>query len=468
MACTDDAGGPAPRPPGIYAVAVREPATLLPGQVSDSAGRMIVGALWARLPDVAEIASQDHKVWTIQLRPGLRFHDDTPVTAESYVRTWQTVVSERWAGARLFTSVLLLTDMRATDDTTITLTLAKPFANAGDVLGSLALAPLPESVLTSRDWKSFAGNPIGNGPYRLASPWRAGTGGKLTKFADYFGRNTGKAREIEVRVVADAAAQYEQVRGSALDLATAVPGSAHDAMRAEMANRHLVWPMPELTYLRFPLLDLQFKEASVRHAFALGVDRAALEAGPLNQQVDPARSFLPPIVQLPQRTGPCRPCVHDPAAAKSLLAQAPDKLVDVKLYFQPGMESWIDTLADQLRRALSIEITTKPLAPGQVPTDGPEVVTRPLLSPSPAEPMTDLYPTESPGFFDLLNSANAATNSDDRGQLYRLAENQVLRDLPVAPLWSAHGHAVWTDRLSGIAADPYRDLDLGGLEVNGA
>jgi hypothetical protein len=29
----------------------------------------------------------------------------------------------------------------------------------------------------------------------------------------------------------------------------------------------------------------------------------------------------------------------------------------------------------------------------------------------------------------------------------------------VIPLWSAHGHAVWGDRVSGVRTDPYRDIE---------
>jgi oligopeptide transport system substrate-binding protein len=43
----------------------------------------------------------------------------------------------------------------------------------------------------------------------------------------------------------------------------------------------------------------------------------------------------------------------------------------------------------------------------------------------------------------------------------------VLRDLPIAPLWSAHGHAAWGTRVSGVRTDPYRDIELEQVEVRG-
>jgi oligopeptide transport system substrate-binding protein len=434
---------------------------------------MIAGALWTPPYDAeqqqviplaaASVTSSDRIMWTIRLRPGMRFHDGSPVTARSYVGTWQAGIAERWRGSSVLTDVLRAKDMRAVDDTTIELALAKPFAQADLVLGSAALYPLPESVLASKNWPGFATNPIGNGPYRLAEPWRAGTGGRLVRFDAYLGASPGKAREIELRV-ADASAQYEQVRSGALDLATALPGATHDAVARDYPNRHLSWPLPELTHLSIPLSDNRFRDPTVRHAISLAVHRAALETGPLDRQVDPARALLPPYVALPQRSGPCRPCNHDPAAARSLVERTGTPPEPMNLYHED--EPWVPALAEQLSSALGVAITAKRRTEGQ-PVDGPEVVTRTLFSPSPREPMTGLPGYSNPGFEDLLASADAAPTPAERGQLYRLAENQILRDLPVVPLWSAHGHAAWSDRLRNIHVDPFRDLELAAIDVPG-
>ena len=452
---------------------VAEPASLLPGAVVDLPGRMITGALWTPLVTydadkqqvtplaAAGISSPDQVVWTIRLRPGMRFHDGSPVTAASYVGAWQAGIAEHWPGAGVLTDVLRAKDMRAVDDTTISLTLSRPFGQAPLVLGSTALLPLPASVLASHDWSTFATHPIGNGPYRLAEPWQPGHGARLTRADTYQGPNPGHARDIDLRVVGDAATQ---VRSGTLDLATFVPGASHDAIQRDFPGRHLTWPLPSLTYLSFPLSDSRFSDPVNRHANALAVDRAALEAGPLDHQVDVARSLLPPYVALAQRPGPCRPCNTDAAAAKALLAQSGSLTGPVTLY-APGSPA-ASALADQLHRALGLDVTTHPPGPGQ-PADGPALVTRTLFSPSPREPMTNLPGYSVPAFDDLLATADAATTPEESGQLYRLAENQVLRDLPVIPLWSAHGHAVWGSRISGVRVDPFREIELELIEIQG-
>ncbi|MEU7143852.1 ABC transporter substrate-binding protein [Nocardia sp. NPDC046473] len=461
--------------PGVLTVGVREPASLLPADLRDQAGRMLVGALWTPLvdydaatgkstPRAAEsVSSTDQLTWEIKLRADGRFHDGTPVTAKSYVDTWHTVADERWAGSGALTEVLRPVAITAPDEYTVRIVLDRPFGQVPAVLASPALLPLPASVLASRDWAGFAADPIGNGPFRMAQPWRRGSGGRISRVVEA----TGKAREIQFRV-GDSVAQYDQVKSGALDLASEVPGERHDAMHHDFADRHAMWPLPEAGYLAFPVSDERFEDAAVRYAFAMAVDRAALAADPLAHQVDPARAILPPGVAPGERSGPCRPCLHDQAAAKSFLGQVAFT-GPVTLYFGAGQEQWARTLADQIGTALAVEVTVRQRGDeANQPGDGPFLVTRSLSTSSPHEILAALAKSAGytdDGFAQLLASADSVGASADSGQLYRLAENQLLRDLPAAPLWSGHGHAVWTARVHEVTAAPLQGIDLASISV---
>ncbi|MFD6162139.1 ABC transporter substrate-binding protein [Nocardia sp. NPDC060256] len=464
-----------PAKPGVLTVGVREPASLLPADLRDQAGRMLVGALWTPLidydaatgkstPRAAEsVSSTDQLTWEVKLRADGRFHDGTPVTAKSYVDTWHTVADERWAGSGALTEVLRPVAITAPDDRTVRIVLDRPFGQVPAVLASPALLPLPASVLASRDWVGFAADPIGNGPFRMVEPWRPGSGGRLARVAEA----AGKAREIQFRI-GDSAAQYDQVKSGKLDLAGEVPGERHDAMHHDFADRHAMWPLPEASYLAFPVSDRRFDDAAVRYAFAMAVDRDALAANPLAHQVDPARAILPPGVAPGERSGPCRPCLHDPAAAKSLLGQVPFT-GPVALYFDAGQEQWGRTLADQIGSALAVEVSARQRGDeANQPGDGPFLVTRSLNTSSPHELLAELAEAAGyadDGFAQLLASADSVGAAADSGQLYRLAENQLLRDLPAAPLWTGHGHAVWAARVHEVTAAPWQGIDLASISV---
>ena len=470
LAVTGCAGSD-PARPGVLSVGIREPATLLPADLADQAGRLVTGALWTPLADydaasgkvtpraAESIESTDRVHWTVKLRPAT-FHDGTPVTAQSYVDTWQVVAAERWVSSAVLTKLLRAREITAPAPDTIALTLDRPSGQVPALLAAPGLVPLPASVLASRDWNGFAKAPVGNGPYRLDGTWRPGSGGTLKRVGQ------GKVAEIELRV-GEPAAQYDAVKAGTLDLATEVPGEKHEAMHGEFGDRHATWALPQAGYLAFPVANPRFADATVRHGFALGVDRAALEAGPLAHQVDPAKALLPPADAPGERSGTCRPCTFDAAAGKALLKQAAFP-GGATVYFGPGAEAWTRTLVVGLHQALDVSVTAQ-AAPNTGPLDGPATLDVKPATASPYELLSDL--ASASGYTDdvfrqNLALADAAATTEEAGELYRLAENQLLRDLPVAPLWSGHGHGVWSSRVHDVTTTPFTGPVLAGISVS--
>ncbi|GAB3494758.1 peptide ABC transporter substrate-binding protein [Amycolatopsis cihanbeyliensis] len=493
VACTGDERAPAA--PGTFSVALGEPASLLPAEITDLPGRLVADAVWTPLtapgdgqgaepePLAAEsITSTDQRSWTIRLRAGMRFHDGTPVTAQAYVDTWEAAEREGWAGATVLTETLRAEKFRATGERTIELVLERPLGQVPLILGSTALLPLPPSAVAARDWAGFARHPVGNGPYRLAEDWRPGAGARLTRFEGYRGPRPGTAREIGLRVAADAAEQYELARTGEVDLATEVPGDQHHRMAEDFGDRVLMWPLPELTMLGVPAGDERFADAASRHAIALAIDRAALEEGPLGHQVDLASALLPPAMPLGHRSGTCRPCNHDPRAAQALWEQAGKPAPELAVHFAEGtgQESWVRPLAEQLGDMLGSTARPSPVPAAEYrellergTADGLFVLSHVLRTRSPHELLAPLrsgagsnrtgYASE--GFDQMMAEAGGAAELGTSGELYRLAENQLLRDLPVIPLWSRHGHAVWGERLGGVTASPNLAIDLAAIDV---
>ncbi|EMD24534.1 peptide ABC transporter substrate-binding protein [Amycolatopsis azurea] len=460
--CTESGESPAP---DVLRVGLAAPATLLPADIRDQSGRMLAGALWTPLgdydpttgkmtPRAAEsVTSPDRTTWTVKLKDGAKFHDGTPVTAQSYVDTWKTIGQEQWQASRVVKELLRAKEITAPDPLTIRLVLDRPSGQTPALLSSPALVPLPASALASRDWAGFAQRPVGNGPFRLDGAWQP-SGGTLVRVADA----PGKARVIELKT-GDAAAQYDEVKAGKLDLSTVVPGDRHEAMHADFAQRHVMWALPNVSYLGFPLTAAHFSDTTVRHGFALGVDRAALEAGVLGKQVDPAKSLLPPAVAPGERSSTCRPCTFDAGAGKSLLTQA--EFPATPVHFGQSQANWLRPLADQVTKAVGV-----PLAPE--PGQGPFALDIGLMTPSPQEVLSEIAKTTgyaSDGFADLLKSAEE-TESADSGEVYRLVENQLLRDLPVAPLWSGHGHAVWAERAGDVTATTFGGVDLSAVSLH--
>ncbi|KAG1444454.1 hypothetical protein G6F57_017814 [Rhizopus arrhizus] len=76
-------------------------------------------------------SSEDGKTWTFTLRPGLKFNDGTPVTAEDCIASLQ-----RWAKKDTLGQAMMAAgaELAATGDNTFTLTLKEPFGLVLDAL----------------------------------------------------------------------------------------------------------------------------------------------------------------------------------------------------------------------------------------------------------------------------------------------------------------------------------------------
>ncbi|GAB3884623.1 ABC transporter substrate-binding protein [Kibdelosporangium lantanae] len=405
---------PAP-PPGVLTVGLPEPT--LPGDPT------VTSLLWTPVVDydpttgkvtpraAAAVTSTDQVTWTITLNPAT-YTDGRPVTAQSYVDAWRQQ------------KALPAKEVTATGERTIQVVLARPDSDLPAFLASpLALPYRPED------------STLGDGPFRLTTPWQPGEGAHAVR-VHY---EPGKAKEIDLRVFTDMATAYDQVKAGTLDMALAVPGARHDAMHTEFADRHVMWAEPTVSYL---VLD-QLTDPAARFAVSMAVDRKALAAGAMDNQVDPATALLPPAIAPGERSGACRACANDPAAAKSLRDQAGLTAVTLRS----------KTLADPVHTALGVDVTSGPVV---------QVRSQTLATLSPYDFLASL---NVPAIQQYLDSAAASGDFAERAQLYRLAENQVLRDLPVAPLWSAHGHAVWGPRIQGVTATSAHGVELAGVNM---
>lgn len=464
------------------------PATLLPGDVRDPAGRMIANAVWTGLvgydPETGvpanaaaeSISSPDRKVWTIRLRPGATFQDGTPVTARSFTGAWTAVLRENWAGSRLLTDVAHIKGaargkddipgLKVKDDRTFEVTLDRPLNGFPALLGDPAFFPLPESVLESRAWASYERAPVGNGPLRVKS--------RSAREIVLQPRESG--RTVVVKAMPDARDQYTSAEAGDLDVATQVPPDRHESMDADFGDRHLAVPGRGVTYLAFPEWEERLKSPTVRQALSMAIDRPAVTEGPLGHQYSPADSLVAPGIRPGRRAGPCRPCVHDSKAAVAALADAGGLTGPLNLWYEAdrGDDAWVKAVAGQLRKELKLDARPHPVtglrkALGDHKVDGPFVVHTTAAYPAPVAAIAPLLAAGT-GFDDayttgLVADAQRAATPEDGVIPARLAETAMLRDMPAIPLWSRHAHLVWSERVRGLTAAPFTGLRLPTLRI---
>jgi len=118
------------------------------------------------VPYLAEAiaANADATVWTITLRPGIKFHDDSPLNADAVRINFEAVQ----ASASYKDQLKLLASMKVVDDLTIELTMSAPwgtFPNSltGTIGSQIGYIAAPAMLANADGGRT----PIGTGPFKF-------------------------------------------------------------------------------------------------------------------------------------------------------------------------------------------------------------------------------------------------------------------------------------------------------------
>ncbi|MCK8784194.1 ABC transporter substrate-binding protein [Roseomonas sp. NAR14] len=137
----------------------------------------------------SEEVSADGLTWTFRLRPGLKFHDGTPVLARDAVAS-----IARWS-ARDFLGRMILArqqELAATDDRTFRWVLKQPFPQIPYALGKaavLACFVMPERIARTSP-NTPIGEYVGSGPMRFRrDEWVPGARAVFERNPDYVPRD---------------------------------------------------------------------------------------------------------------------------------------------------------------------------------------------------------------------------------------------------------------------------------------
>jgi peptide/nickel transport system substrate-binding protein len=148
---------------------------------------------YAAQPQMVEgaVTENEGKLWRLTLRPGLKFHDGTPVLARDCVAS-----VKRWGARDSYGQALMAAtdEISATDDKTIVFRMKRAFPLLPDALGKTPpsiCAIMPERLAQTDPYKQVT-EMVGSGPYRYKADERVpGSRVVYERFADYAPRQSG-------------------------------------------------------------------------------------------------------------------------------------------------------------------------------------------------------------------------------------------------------------------------------------
>ncbi|MDQ3225612.1 MAG: ABC transporter substrate-binding protein, partial [Chloroflexota bacterium] len=259
--------------------------------------------------------SDDLLTYTFNLRPGVVFHDGTPLKASDVKYCLdRTSFAEDSSWLSLFTAV---DTTEAPDDTTFVLKVKEPWAPMLANMALFAASIYPEAAHKELGADLFEA-PIGTGPFVFDS-WQKGAAIVLKKNPNYWIEGQPYLDEVTFSIVADANTRVVQLQGGDMDIASDAPFSQIESLDADDNIDVLVAPVGRVDYVAINHTRPPFDDVKVRQALNYAVDKEAIIQAVLYGQAQVAQSALPRMRFWNEET---QPYPYDPEMAKQLLSES--------------------------------------------------------------------------------------------------------------------------------------------------
>ena len=459
--------------------------------------------------------SADRKTYTFHLRNDVFFHDDPAfpgskgrlLKATDIAYSLSRIIDGKVAspGAWIFNSkVDTVQPFLAIDDTTFQLKLSRPY---NPILGILSMqycsAVAREAV--KKYGHEFRRHPVGTGPFRMVA-WEEGQALVLTKHPHYFEQDEQGNRlpyldGIKISFYDSRATEFLLLRQKKLSFINDIESSFKDEVLTKKGTLRKDWE-GKISLQVNPYLNIEYlgmlvdtsndlvkssptRLKKIRQAINYGFDRRKMALYLRNSLGTPAESGFVPEGMPSFDTTAVKGYTYNPAKSRQLLAEAgyPDgkglpaiKLLTIPIYADMGdyiakqlNEVGITVQVEVVQKALLLELTSNSRAlffRGSWIADYPDAENylSVFYSKNPAPPNYTRY--KNPAFDALFEKALVETNDSIRYRLYQQADQLMMEDAPVVPLWYDKVVRLVQMDITGFKPNALNLLELRRVRIN--
>ena len=421
--------------------------------------------------------SADLRTITYRIRRGVRWQDGTPLTARDVVFSYRQILNPR-NDVPTRVGYEEVSAIAAPDDYTVVVRLRRRFAPFVQYFfGPQGVgAIMPAHLLSGHadlNHVPYDALPIGSGPFRIVR-WRRGDSVTLEANPTYW-RGRPKIERIVYRIIADPDTRLEQLRTGEADAYFDVDPHLLPQTTTIPGVQVALTPVNDVHVLRFNLRDPALRDARVRRAIAMAIDRQRLIAAGTHGSGLLVNADQP-------RNGwaydPATPPIsYDPAAARRLLD---GRTLDVTLAIAPAIVNGSPLVASIIQenlRQIGVRVTIKqypsgmfygPAAAGGVLAGGRYQLAYDawwVLGDDPDDTWNfacDQFPPVGinysfwcdPRADAAMYDALATVDRNRRKADYAIVQAAIARELPVFPLWQVRIPDAYRTYVHGIAPAP--------------
>lgn len=453
--------------------------------------------------------SPDRLVYTFTLRDDVYFHDDPvfpggkgrKLVAADVVYSLSRIIDKQTAsfGAWIFNrKVDILQPFRAVDDTTFQLKLLRPYTPLIGILSMQYCSIVPREAVEQYG-SDFRRHPVGTGPFRFIA-WEEGQALILGKNDHYFETDSAGNRlpyldGIKVTFYDSRSTEFLLFRQGKLDFVNDIDPSFKDEVLTRQGILRKEWEgklqLQVSPYLNTEYFGILFDSTNalvkasplrirkIRQAINYGFDRRKMILYLRNSLGTAAESGFVPA-GLPSFDSTIVKGYHyDPVKSRELLAEAgfPGgrgmpviKLLTISVYADMGdyiarqlSEVGIPVQVETVKKSLLLDMTANARAlffRGSWIADYPDAENylSVFYSKNSAPPNYTRY--NNPQFDALFEKALTEDNDSLRYILYQQADQLVINDAPIVPLWYDKVVHLVQNNVMGFPANALNLLEL--------
>ncbi|WP_342364406.1 ABC transporter substrate-binding protein [Terrarubrum flagellatum] len=466
-----------------------DPDALDPAVSATYTGRFVFAAMCDKLVDIApdltivpQLATSwawapDQKSITFKLRSGVKFHDGAPFDAAAVKFNIERMLTMKDSRRKAELSPVASVDAVSADE--VKFNLKEPFAPLLSVLSDRA-GMMVSPQAGARD--DFAANPVCAGPYKFAER-KARDLIRLTKFSDYWDAASYGYDSVTYYYIPDSTVRLSRVRAGDLQIAERIAPTDLKTVRDDknlklhgapgLAVSHLMFNVGVGEKANGPM----GKNASLRKAFELSLDRAVINRVAFNGEYTADNQMIPPSDPFYSRANPAP--ARDVAAAKKLIAAAGATTVPVELTYENSLtDGRVAQIVQSMAKEAGFDVKLLPL-------ETTTAIERYLAGnfemyignwSGRGDPDPTLYAFFSCGggqnvnkycnkdLEGVLNQARAEGDIARRKALYEKATAIYLTDLPSIPLYHPNWYFAARAAVAGINVYPDGLLRLKGVK----
>ena len=459
-------------------------------------------------PDIADtwLISEDAHTYTFTIKDNATYHSGRKVTSNDIQYSWERALKSQnkknvlnylgdILGAREFSSgdTDNLEGFNIIDDSKFEIKLVSPTPYFISKLSHshTFLVDSEQLIRYSENNRAWEANPIGTGPFVMGD-WLPGVIMYLYPYPDYH-LNKPEIDSLIFRLYGGKPALMYQ--SGEIDATTLFSDEVIDIYNSDLIfggspvkEQNLIKSTEMSTYyIGFNTQSIPFDDINVRKAFAQSSNVETIVSNYFESVHQNAYGLIPP--QMPDFNSNLdnNDYIYDPESALNYLSNSNyylDKTLPDIFYNTPGysgpnaliseiINSWIDNLG--------VNITTNVIPPDQyyysIDKVSYDIYDYGWIAdyPDPHNFLYSLFHSKAgsnvskynnPDYDSLIDLATMETNEDKRIQYYIDAEEKLINDAVLIPLYHGSTFALIKDHVSDINFTPYGMLDLRDVKIS--